>query len=102
MSHLLGFEANLICDGRSPPRPVNYLLAGIRRPEGVVIDPMKRSLVVVDARAGHGSEIAGFQPDSPISVILEEDLVGFLPDPVPGQTMEDVTIAEAAFCTSSP
>ncbi|RWO41400.1 MAG: CHAD domain-containing protein [Mesorhizobium sp.] len=98
VSHLLGFEANLICDGRSPPRPVNYLLAGIRRPEGVVIDPMKRSLVVVDARAGHGSEIAGFQPDSPISVILEEDLVGFLPDPVPGQTMEDVTIAEAAFC----
>lgn len=99
--HVLSFEAELVCDGRTLPRPVNYLLVRIQPSEGVVIDPIKRPFVVVDPRAGHGPGIGGFKADSEIGVALKAGhpcyFVGFLPDPVPGQTIEDVAMAEAAF-----
>lgn len=82
-------------------RPVNYGLARIIPPEGVEIDPRKRPFVVVDPRAGHGPGIGGFKADSEIGAALGAGhpcyLVGFTPDPVPGQTVEDVMRAEAAF-----
>lgn len=50
-------------------------------------------------RAGHGPGIAGFKADSEISMALNGGhpcyFVGFLPNPMPGQTIEDVTAAEA-------
>ena len=99
--HVLSFEADLVCDGRNLPRPVNYLLVRIQPSEGVVIDPIKRPFVVVDPRAGHGPGIGGFKADSEIGVALKAGhpcyFVGFLPDPVPGQTIEDIAMAEAAF-----
>jgi len=56
---------------------------------------------VVDPRAGHGPGIGGFKPDSEVGAALKAGhpcyFVGFLPDPVPGQTVEDVMRAEAAF-----
>ena len=99
--HVLSFEADLVCDGRTLPRPVNYLLVRIRPSENVVIDPVKRPFVVVDPRAGHGPGIGGFKADSEIGVALKAGhpcyFVGFLPDPVPGQTIEDIAMAEATF-----
>lgn len=99
--NVLNFKAELVCDGRSLPRPVNYLLVRILPPEGVQVDPLKRPFVVVDPRAGHGPGIGGFKADSEIGVALKAGhpcyFVGFLPDPVPGQTIEDVALAEAAF-----
>ena len=99
--HVLSFEADLVCDGRNLPRPVNYLLVRIRVPKGVVIDPKKRPFVVVDPRAGHGPGIGGFKADSEIGVALKAGhpcyFIGFLPDPMPGQTIEDIAMAEAAF-----
>src|SRR2546427_12607788 len=69
--------------------------------EGTVIDPAKRPFIVVDPRAGHGPGIGGFKPDSEIGAALKAGhpcyFVGFLPDPVPGQTVEDVMRAEAPF-----
>jgi len=57
--------------------------------------------VVVDPRAGHGPGIGGFKADSEIGVALKAGhpcyLVGFLPEPMPGQTIEDVARAEAIF-----
>jgi pimeloyl-ACP methyl ester carboxylesterase len=57
--------------------------------------------VVVDPRAGHGPGIGGMRQDSEIGVALAAGhpcyFVGFLPEPVPGQTIEDVCRAEAAF-----
>ena len=65
------------------------------------IDPRKRPFVVVDPRAGHGPGIGGFKADSEIGVALRAGhacyFVGFLPEPVPGQTIEDIAHAEAAF-----
>lgn len=99
--HVLSFAAEVVLDGRTLPRPVNYGLARIVPPAGVKVDPRKRPFVVVDPRAGHGPGIGGFKADSEIGVALGAGhpcyFVGFLPDPVPGQTIEDIMAAEAAF-----
>jgi Protein of unknown function (DUF3141) len=57
--HVLSFDAELVLDGRTFERPVNYGLVRIKPPQGVVLDPKKRPFVVVDPRAGHGPGIAG-------------------------------------------
>ena len=99
--HVLEFAAELVMDGRTLPRPVNYGLVRIKPPPGVEIDPKKRPFIVVDPRAGHGPGIGGFKADSEIGVALSAGhpcyFVGFLPTPMPGQTIEDVMLAEAAF-----
>ena len=99
--HVLTFEFKLILDGRSLPRPVNYALVEIVAPEGVEIDRRRRPFVIVDPRAGHGPGIGGFKADSEIGVALRAGhpcyFVGFLTEPVPGQTIEDVAAAEAMF-----
>lgn len=99
--NVLEFEARLVRDGRSLAQPVNYALVSIVPPDGVVIDPSKRPFVVVDPRAGHGPGIGGFKADSEIGVAMKAGhpcyFIGFLPDPVPGQTIEDIVLAEAHF-----
>jgi pimeloyl-ACP methyl ester carboxylesterase len=99
--HVLDYEAELIIDGRTLKRPVNYGLVRIVPPKGTVFDPTKRPFVVVDPRAGHGPGIGGFKADSEIGVAFKAGhpcyFVGFLPDPMPGQTIEDVARAEAVF-----
>lgn len=99
--HVLSFEHEPVMSGHTLARPVNYWMVRIIPPEGVRIDQRKRPFVVVDPRAGHGPGIGGFKPESEIGVALRAGhpcyFVGFLPDPVPGQTVEDVMRAEAAF-----
>jgi len=99
--HVLSFGAEVVADGRQMERPVNYGLVRIEPPPGVATDPKKRPFIVVDPRAGHGPGIGGFKADSEIGVALKAGhpcyFIGFLPDPVPGQTVEDVMKAEAAF-----
>ena len=99
--HVLSFTGELVADGRKLERPVNYGLVRIDPLEDVPVDPKKRPFVVVDPRAGHGPGIGGFKADSEIGVALRAGhpcyFVGFLPKPVPGQTVEDVMRAEAHF-----
>lgn len=99
--HVLSFDAELVLDGRTFERPVNYLLARIKPPADVVINPKKRPFIVVDPRAGHGPGIGGFKADSELGVALRAGhpcyFVGFTPEPMPGQTIEDVMHAEAVF-----
>src|SRR6478672_574019 len=99
--HVLSYAAEIVIDGRTLERPVNYALARIIPPKGVDIDQRRRPFVVVDPRAGHGPGIAGFKADSEIGVAFKAGhpcyFVGFLPDPVPGQTLEDIARAEAVF-----
>ncbi len=99
--HVLQFEYELVVNGRSLPKPVNYGLVRVIPPEGVVIDEQKRPFVIVDPRAGHGPGIGGFKAESEIGVALEAGhpcyFVGFMPMPEPGQTLEDVMRAEAIF-----
>ena len=99
--HVLDYKAELVVDGRTLDRPVNYLLVRVTPPAGVDINPKLRPFVIVDPRAGHGPGIGGFKADSEIGVAMKAGhpcyFVGFLPDPVPGQTIEDIARAEAIF-----
>jgi pimeloyl-ACP methyl ester carboxylesterase len=99
--NVLDYKAELVMDGRTLKHPVNYLLVRIVPPEGVEIDPTRRPFVVVDPRAGHGPGIGGFKADSEIGVAMKAGhpcyFVGFMPDPMPGQTIEDIARAEAMF-----
>ncbi|MGO4841737.1 DUF3141 domain-containing protein, partial [Rhizobiaceae sp. 2RAB30] len=92
--HVLSYEAELIVDGRTLEQPVNYALARIVPPAGVEVDPARRPFVVVDPRAGHGPGIGGFKADSEIGVALRAGhpcyFIGFLPEPMPGQTIEHI------------
>ncbi len=99
--HVLSFDAELVLDGRTFKKPVNYLLVRVKPPQDVAIDPLKRPFVVVDPRAGHGPGIGGFKADSELGVAMRAGhpcyFVGFTPEPMPGQTIEDIVYAEAAF-----
>jgi pimeloyl-ACP methyl ester carboxylesterase len=99
--HVLDYDAKLVIDGRTLDRPVNYVLVRVVPPAGVEIDLKKRPFIVVDPRAGHGPGIGGFKADSEIGVAFKAGhacyFIGFLPEPMPGQTIQDIARAEAIF-----
>ena len=99
--HVLDYKVELVVDGRKLERPVNYALVRVIPPDGVDINPKLRPFIVVDPRAGHGPGIGGFKADSEIGVAFKAGhpcyFVGFLPEPVPGQTIGDIARAEAIF-----
>jgi hypothetical protein len=99
--HVLEYQPELVVDGRTLDRPVNYALVRIVPPAGVEIDMTRRPFVVIDPRAGHGPGIGGFKADSEIGMALKAGhpcyFVGFLPEPMPGQTIGDIARAEAVF-----
>lgn len=99
--NVLSMKAEVILDGRTLERPVNYVLTRIAPSKSTPSDPIKRPFVVVDPRAGHGPGIAGFKPESEIGVAIEAGhpcyFIGFLPKPEPDQGVEDVVWAETKF-----
>ena len=59
---VLAFDYDVVIEGRSLPRPVNYTLVRIRQPAGYPIPREDgRPWVIIDLRAGHGSGIGGLQ-----------------------------------------
>ena len=99
--HVLTFAAELVMDGRKLEHPVNYALVRIIPPSDVKIEANRRPFVIVDPRAGHGPGIGGFKADSEIGVAMKAGhpcyFIGFLPEPMPGQTIEKIARAEALF-----
>ena len=99
--HVLQYAAELIVDGRKLDEPVNYALVRIIPPKDVEIDMKRRPFIVIDPRAGHGPGIGGFKADSEIGVAMKAGhpcyFIGFLPEPMPGQTIERIARAEALF-----
>ena len=69
--HVLDYEVELVVDGRTLDRPVNYALAKVIPPPGVEIDRTRRPFVIIDPRAGHGPGIGGFKADSEIGVAFK-------------------------------
>jgi pimeloyl-ACP methyl ester carboxylesterase len=98
---VLTYRWEMIADARTYERPANYALVRIVPPKGVTVVDTKRPFVIVDPRAGHGPGIGGFKEDSEVGVALKAGhpvyFVIFFPDPEPGQTLADVTDAEAEF-----
>ena len=99
--HVLHFDAELVLDASHFERPTNYLLARVKPPSEFIVDMQKRPFVIIDPRAGHGPGIGGFKADSEAGVAMRAGhpvyLVAFTPDPMPGQTIEDVMHSEARF-----
>jgi pimeloyl-ACP methyl ester carboxylesterase len=88
-------------DGRKLDRPVNYALVRIVPSADMQISQTARPFVIVDPRAGHGPGIGGFKADSEIGMAMRAGhpcyFIGFLPEPMPGQTIADIARAEAEF-----
>jgi pimeloyl-ACP methyl ester carboxylesterase len=99
--NVLNYSVELIMDGRKLEHPVNYALVRVIPPQDVEIDLNRRPFIVIDPRAGHGPGIGGFKADSEIGVAMKADhpcyFIGFLPEPMPGQTIETIARAEAQF-----
>ena len=98
---VLTYDYEVILDGADLPHPCNYQLLSIVPPEGVTVDPSQRPFIIVDPRAGHGAGIGGFKTDSQVGVALSAGhpvyFVSFTRKPLPGQSLSDVTRAEAQF-----
>jgi pimeloyl-ACP methyl ester carboxylesterase/tellurite resistance protein len=98
---VLAYDYEVVVDGATLERPVNYSLVAIRPPEGVKVRENARPYIIIDPRAGHGSGIGGFKNESEVGVAL---LGGhpvyfciFTMKPTKSQTLADVTRAEAHF-----
>lgn len=98
---VLSFPAELVLDGATFDRPVNYALNRVIPPADQPTLEGRRPFVVFDPRAGHGPGIGGMKADSAIGVILAGGhpcyFVSFQTEPVPGQTVEDVARAQMRF-----
>jgi len=98
---VLAYRYEMLADGRAFERPVNHALVRIVPPAGVDIDDRLRPYIIIDPRAGHGPGIGGFKEDSEVGVALSAGhpvyFVIFYPEPEAGQTLADVTDAEAEF-----
>ena len=101
MATVLSFGHEVLMDGRSLPRPINYTLSRIVPPPGVAIDPRKRPVVVVDPRAGQGPGVGGFKAESEIGDALSAGhpvyFIGFGAMPAPGQQFLDVVEGQVSF-----
>ena len=101
MATVLSFEHEVLIDGRSLPRPINYTLSRILPPPGIAIDPRKRPVVVVDPRAGQGPGVGGFKAESEIGDALGAGhpvyFIGFGAMPAPGQQFLDVVEGQVSF-----
>ncbi|MGE5844514.1 MAG: DUF3141 domain-containing protein [Syntrophaceae bacterium] len=116
---VLTFHYEMILDGRTFEKPVNFALSRIvdRRREnrgcedgaerrranrGKKLPELpKRPIVIVDPRAGHGPGIGGSKRDSEIGMALDHGhpvyFILFYTEPMPGQTLKDVVQAEEKF-----
>jgi Protein of unknown function (DUF3141) len=101
LATVLRFDHEILMDGRSLKRPINYSLSRIVPPAGVAIDPRKRPVVVVDPRAGQGPGIGGFKAESEIGDALNAGhpvyFIGFSAMPVPGQEFLDIVEGQVNF-----
>ncbi len=98
---VLSWDHTVVVNGRELPRPVNYSLVRIIPPAGELVREDGRPYVIIDPRAGHGSGIGGFKSESEVGAAIRQGhptyFVTFSRLPVPGQTIADVTAAEAHF-----
>ena len=101
MPPVLDFQYDVIVDGKDLSPPVNYLLLKIAPPTGIVIDPERAPVLIIDPRAGHGAGIGGFKPDSQVGDAFDDGhqvyFCAFRPMPEPSQTIAHVRDAEIFF-----
>jgi len=117
MPPVLTFDYEIVLDGRTFERPVNYALAAIvdrrQTPETCLDEDeerrlsrhsganRKRPILIFDPRAGHGPGIGGSKRDSEIGIALNNGhpvyFALFFQVPEPGQTIADIEAAHVRF-----
>ena len=98
---LLNFPYETLIDGRDLSQPVNYALLKVI-PESDQPSSEKRvPVIIIDPRAGPGAGIGGFQQESTVGESLRAGhptyYIAFSHSPVPGQTLNDINLAQAHF-----
>ncbi len=119
---VLTFDYKIVMDGRKFDKPVNFSLVKIieRRNQPVfkkqddeerravqveettrTTKSIRRPIVIIDPRAGHGPGIGGSKRDSEIGVALVLGhpvyFILFFPNPEPDQTLADVQRSQVKF-----
>ncbi|ACN13586.1 poly(3-hydroxyalkanoate) synthetase [Desulforapulum autotrophicum HRM2] len=119
---VLTFDYKIVMDGRNFEKPVNFTLARIinrrhqpvfkanddKERRAVQVDQetrtstsIRRPIVILDPRAGHGPGIGGSKRDSEIGIALTLGhpvyFILFFPEPEPGQTLADVQRTQVRF-----
>lgn len=101
LAPVLGFDHELVVDGSTLERPVNYSLLRILPPAHQPSREDRAPILIVDPRAGHGAGIGGFKPESQVGEGLADGhpvyFAAFEPMPVAGQKLSDVRDAEVQF-----
>src|SRR6185312_2394566 len=101
VNEVLIYDYEVVLKGTELPRPVNYALVRVVPPKGVVIDQTKRPVVVIDPRAGQGPGIGGFKTVSQVGEAFQGGhpvyFLGFVAEPLEGQTIEDIAKAHTIF-----
>ena len=104
MPCVLHYKGEVVIDGRTLEGPSTIFSPVSCRRMGSSSIP-SGGLVVIDPRAGHGPGIGGFKSDSEIGVAFEAGhpcyFIGFLPEPMPGQTIEDIIRLRPSFWKES-
>lgn len=98
---VLSWDHTLIIDGTTLARPVNVSLLRITAPAGISVRENARPYIIIDPRAGPGVGSGGFNHKSESGAALHEghptySITATRP-PMPGQTLADVTAAQAGF-----
>lgn len=99
---VLIFDYETILDGCDfKTCPVNYSLVRVIHNETWEIDKNKSPVVVIDPRAGHGPGIGGSKKNSQVGIAMQKGhptyYILFGPEPIPGQTIENIERAEVIF-----
>jgi pimeloyl-ACP methyl ester carboxylesterase len=98
---VLDFDFDVLIDGASLERPVNYSLLRIHPNPDVPTRDDRAPILIIDPRAGHGAGIGGFKPESQVGEGLAQGhpvyFAVFDRMPVSGQTLADVRDAEVHF-----
>ncbi|VVO36548.1 DUF3141 domain-containing protein [Pseudomonas fluorescens] len=98
---LLKFAHETLIAGTDLPRPVNYSLLRILPGPDQKIGRNGPPVIIIDPRGGHGSGIGGFKQDSVIGESLRAGhptyFISFSHAPAPGQTLADISAAQARF-----
>ncbi len=101
LATVLRFRHEVLINGLTLKRPINYSLLRLLPLDGIPTDPKKRPVVVIDPRAGQGPGIGGFKTESEIGDALSEGhpvyFIGFGATPAPGQQFLDVVEGQVTF-----
>jgi Protein of unknown function (DUF3141) len=72
--HVLDYATEVVMDGRTLDRPVNYVLVRVIPPTDATVSQNRRPFVVVDPRAGHGPGSGALRQTARSASLLRPDI----------------------------